>query len=147
MPLRDQDRSRWDSDLIAEGVALLEEVLPRGHVGRYQLQAAIAAVHAEAPTWADTDWVQIALLYAMLHDLAPGPAVTLNRAVATAMATRPTAGLALIDQLLADPAMRGTTAPTPYVPTCWRWPVTTPAALPSYQGGGPAQASRPSSAT
>ncbi len=105
MPLRDQDRSRWDSDLIAEGVALLEEVLPRGHVGRYQLQAAIAAVHAEAPTWADTDWVQIALLYAMLHDLAPGPAVTLNRAVATAMADSPAAGLSLIDQLLADPAM------------------------------------------
>ena len=60
IPLADQDRSRWDRDLIAEGVAMLEAVLPRGHVGRFQLQAAIAAVHAEAPTWDETDWLQLA---------------------------------------------------------------------------------------
>ena len=106
VPLRDQDRRQWDRAMVAEGVALLERVLPRGHVGRYQLQAAIAAVHAEAPTWPDTDWPQIALLYAMLHDVAPGPAVTLNRAVAVAMARTPDDGLALVDGLLDDPAMR-----------------------------------------
>ena len=105
VPLAEQDRSRWDADLVAEGVALLEEVLPRGHLGRFQLQAAIAAVHAEAPTWADTDWRQISLLYAMLEQLAPSPAVTLNRAVAVGMALGPEQGLAVVDPLLADPAM------------------------------------------
>ncbi|UNX56408.1 siderophore-interacting protein [Georgenia sp. TF02-10] len=105
VPLAEQDRSRWDGARIREGTGLLEDVLPRGHVGRYQLQAAIAAVHAEAPTWAETDWLQITLLYAMLAEVAPGPAVTLNRAVAVAMTLGPTAGLDLIAPLLADPAM------------------------------------------
>ena len=71
MPLAEQDRTRWDASLIAEGVALLEQVLPRGHLGRYQLQAA---------TWEQTDWRQISLLYAMLERLAPGPAVEHPRA-------------------------------------------------------------------
>ncbi|HET6652027.1 MAG TPA: sigma-70 family RNA polymerase sigma factor [Nocardioides sp.] len=106
VPLSDQDRTHWDRAMIADGVALLEEVLPRGHAGRYQLQAAIAAVHAEACTWPETDWLQISLLYAMLHDVAPSPAVTLNRAVAVGMARGPTDGLALVDTLLDDPAMR-----------------------------------------
>lgn len=106
VPLREQDRSRWDRVAIAEGVALLDEVLPRGLVGRFQLQAAIAAVHDEAATWDATDWPQIALLYAMLHDVAPGPAVTLNRAVAVAMTSGPEAGLAMLGPLLDEPAMR-----------------------------------------
>lgn len=106
VPLAEQDRSRWDRALIAEGVRILETVLPRGHVGRYQLQAAIAAVHAEAPAWESTDWAQICVLYAMLARLAPSPAVTLNRAVAVAMAFGPGRGLALIEPLLSDPATR-----------------------------------------
>ncbi|NEW52419.1 siderophore-interacting protein [Nocardia cyriacigeorgica] len=106
VPLAEQDRTRWDSELIAEGVHILETVLPRGHVGRYQLQAAIAAVHAEAPTWERTDWTQICVLYTMLDRVAPGPAVTLNRAVALAMAFGAEQGLALIDPLLDDPSMR-----------------------------------------
>ncbi|WP_249358349.1 DUF6596 domain-containing protein [Nocardia cyriacigeorgica] len=106
VPLAEQDRTRWDSALIAEGVRILETVLPRGHVGRYQLQAAIAAVHAEAPTWESTDWPQICVLYSMLARVAPGPAVTLNQAVAVAMAYGPEMGLALVEPLLDDPAMR-----------------------------------------
>lgn len=106
VPLAEQDRSRWDHAAIAEGVAILERVLPRGEVGRYQVQAAIAAVHAEAPTWETTDWPQICVLYAMLDRLAPGPAVTLNRAVALGMTLGPEHGLALLDPLLTNPAMR-----------------------------------------
>ncbi|MBF6519859.1 RNA polymerase sigma factor [Nocardia farcinica] len=106
VPLADQDRTRWDRTAIAEGVALLERVLPRGHVGPYQIQAAIAAVHAEAPDGDSTDWAQIAVLYGMLDRLAPGPAVTLNRAVAVAMAFGPRHGLELVTPLLTDPAMR-----------------------------------------
>lgn len=105
VPLAEQDRGRWDRELIGEGVALLEVTLPRGHLGPLQLQAAIAAVHTEAATGAETDWPQIALLYARLHDLAPGPMVTLNRSVAVAMARGPAAGLAMIEPLLADPAL------------------------------------------
>jgi predicted RNA polymerase sigma factor len=105
VPLAEQDRARWDADLVGEGVALLEDVLPRGHLGRFQLQAAIAAVHAEAPTFADTDWREISLLYAMLEQLAPSPAVTLNRAVAVGMAFGPERGLAVVDALLVEPAM------------------------------------------
>jgi RNA polymerase sigma factor (sigma-70 family) len=106
VPLSEQDRGRWRRDLVEEGVALLEATLPRGHVGRYQLQAAIAAVHAEAATYADTDWRQIAVLYGMLQRVAPGPAVTLNHAVAAAMVHGPATGLALLDPLAHDPAMR-----------------------------------------
>ncbi|MFD0820768.1 RNA polymerase sigma factor, partial [Micromonospora zhanjiangensis] len=106
VPLAEQDRSRWRRELIDEGVALLDQALPRGHVGRYQLQAAIAAVHAEAPTYPATDWRQISILYDMLSRVAPTPFVTLNQAVAVAMAYGPAAGLALLDPLLADPALR-----------------------------------------
>ncbi|MFJ8959706.1 hypothetical protein ACIRG5_09965 [Lentzea sp. NPDC102401] len=81
-------------------------MLPRGHVGRFQLQAAVAAVHAEAATWESTDWRQISLLYAMLTRVAPSPIVTLNQAVAVGMAFGPEDGLALVDPLLDDPAMR-----------------------------------------
>lgn len=106
VPLAEQDRSRWDQSRIAEGVRILERVLPRGHVGRFQLQAAVAAVHAEAATWESTDWRQISLLYGMLTRVAPSPIVTLNQAVAVGMAFGPEDGLALVDPLLDDPAMR-----------------------------------------
>lgn len=106
IPLAEQDRRRWDGDLIAEGVAILEAVLPHGHVGPYQVQAAIAAVHAESPTWADSDWLQIHLLYDKLHHLDPSPTVSLNRAVAVSMTFGPHEALAIVDRLLDDPALR-----------------------------------------
>lgn len=105
VPLARQDRARWDRAMITEGVALLETVLPRGSVGPFQLQAAIAAVHAEAAGADDTDWPQILVLYRMLDRLAPGPMVTLNLAVAVGMAEGPAAGLALVEPLLEVPAM------------------------------------------
>ncbi|MEU4793728.1 DUF6596 domain-containing protein [Micromonospora tulbaghiae] len=107
VPLADQDRSRWRREHVDEGVTLLGRALPHGPVGRYQLQAAIAAVHAEAPAFPATDWLQISVLYDMLSRVAPSPFVTLNQAVAVAMAHGPDVGLALLDPLLADPAMRG----------------------------------------
>jgi RNA polymerase sigma-70 factor (ECF subfamily) len=99
--LEDQDRSLWDAALIAEGRALVERVLGSGRAGPYTLQAAIAAVHAEAPTAADTDWVQIVALYDVLLQAAPSPVVELNRAVAVTMNDGPATGLALIDAILA----------------------------------------------
>jgi predicted RNA polymerase sigma factor len=106
VPLAEQDRSLWDRPLIDEGTALVEAVLPSGRVGPYLLQAAIAAVHDEARTAADTDWPQIAVLYAMLHDLAPSPVVTLNRAVAVAEVDGPDAGLAMVQPLLDESSLR-----------------------------------------
>jgi RNA polymerase sigma-70 factor, ECF subfamily len=101
--LRDQDRSLWDRDQIAEGTALLERSLRRaaitGPPGPYLLQAAIAALHDQAPTAADTDWQQIAVLYGQLAGLTPGPVVELNRSVAVAEAEGPAAGLVLLDRL------------------------------------------------
>uniref|UniRef100_UPI001E623F10 RNA polymerase sigma factor n=1 Tax=Desertihabitans aurantiacus TaxID=2282477 RepID=UPI001E623F10 len=106
VPLAEQDRTRWDHDLVAEGIALLERVLPRGPVGRYQLQAAIAAVHAEAAGAEQTDWEQIRVLYEMLERIAPGPAVTLNKAVAVGMARGAEHGLAVVEPLLEQESMR-----------------------------------------
>jgi RNA polymerase sigma-70 factor (ECF subfamily) len=97
--LENQDRSRWDHALIAEGVATLDEALAMRRFGPYQVQAAIAACHATAPDAAATDWPQIAALYAELARLAPSPVVDLNRAVAVAMADGIPAGLALVDEL------------------------------------------------
>jgi RNA polymerase sigma factor (sigma-70 family) len=97
VPLAEQDRSRWDRALIAEGVALVSAALPKGTVGEYQLQAAIAAVHDEAVTAEDTDWQQILALYGLLERMTANPMVTLNRAVAAAMVDGPAAGLALLD--------------------------------------------------
>ncbi len=105
IPLAEQDRRQWDPRLVAEGTALVEATLRRGHLGPYQVQAAIAALHAEATSYARTDWLQISLLYAVLHDVAPSPMVTLNRSVAVGMAYGPEKGLALLDPLGADPAM------------------------------------------
>ena len=107
IPLAEQDRSRWDADRIAEGVALVTGALASGPIGPYQLQAAIAAVHAEARTAADTDWAQIDQLYRVLERIAPNPVVTLNRAVALAMVAGPTAGLDLLAGLDGDRRMAG----------------------------------------
>ncbi|GIF78232.1 RNA polymerase sigma factor [Asanoa siamensis] len=98
VPLAEQDRGRWDRAAIAEGVRLVSAALTTTAVGPYQLQAAIAAVHDEAPTAADTDWPQILGLYDALDRIAPGPMVTLNRAVAVAMVHGPAAGLAALDE-------------------------------------------------
>jgi RNA polymerase sigma factor (sigma-70 family) len=97
VPLDEQDRSRWDADRIAEGVALLTAAMRRGPVGPYQVQAAVAALHDEAESTEATDWPQILALYGVLERLAPSPLVTLNRAVALAMAETPAAGLALLE--------------------------------------------------
>ena len=100
--LEEQDRTRWDRAKIAEGIALLEAALRRQCAGPYQVQAAIAACHAEALTAGDTDWAQIALLYGQLRKFVPSPVVDLNRAVAVAMAEGPEAGLVLVDELAAN---------------------------------------------
>jgi RNA polymerase sigma factor (sigma-70 family) len=105
VPLTEQDRGRWDRARIADGVALVTQALTRGPVGPYQVQAAIAAVHDEAATVKATDWPQILALYDLLETLAPGPMVTLNRAVAVAMVHEPAAGLELVETLAADPRM------------------------------------------
>jgi RNA polymerase sigma factor (sigma-70 family) len=99
VPLAEQDRSLWDRRLIAEGVALITEALRRGQVGEYQAQAAIAAVHDQAARYTDTNWSEIVALYGLLERMTGNPMVTLNRAVATAMAQGPQAGLALLDGL------------------------------------------------
>jgi RNA polymerase sigma-70 factor (ECF subfamily) len=99
--LDDQDRSLWNRDQIAEGIELVQRALASQGFGRYTLQAAIAAVHAEAPTAADTDWKQIVGLYDVLARIDPSPIVELNRAVAVAMSEGPSAGLLLVDAILA----------------------------------------------
>ncbi|MFI9571368.1 RNA polymerase sigma factor [Microbispora rosea] len=105
--LEDQERGRWDAGQIAEGVALLDGTLRRGRPGPYQVQAAIAACHATAARPEDTDWAQIAVLYARLSRLVPSPVVELNRAVAVGMAYGPAAGLALVDALRETGALAG----------------------------------------
>lgn len=97
--LAHQDRTLWDRDLIAEGQAIVRNCLDRNEPGPYQLQAAIHAVHSDAPTAADTDWGQILQLYDQLLALAPTPVVSLNRAVVVAELEGPGAGLALVDAL------------------------------------------------
>jgi RNA polymerase sigma factor (sigma-70 family) len=103
VPLAEQDRTRWDADLIAEGVELVSGALASGPLGPYKLQAAIAAVHAEAARAEDTDWPQVLELYELLERLAPNPMVTLNHAVALAMVEGPRAGLELLAGLEDDP--------------------------------------------
>ena len=97
IPLAEQDRALWDQTLIAEGVGLLDRAIGTGAPGEYQIQAAIAAVHDRAPRAEDTDWPQILGLYGLLEQITRNPVVTLNRAVATAMAEGPDAGLAVLD--------------------------------------------------
>ncbi|WP_433168718.1 RNA polymerase sigma factor [Kribbella sp. CA-247076] len=103
VPLPEQDRSLWDASAIAEGTELIASTLRTAPVGPYQLQAAIAAVHAEAARAEDTDWRQILMLYELLETAAPGPMLTLNRIVAVAMVHGPARGLALLDDV--DPAL------------------------------------------
>jgi predicted RNA polymerase sigma factor len=105
VPLAEQDRQLWDREQIAEGIALVSSVLPRGEAGPYQLQAAIAAVHDEAATMAETDWPQILSLYDVLELFAPNPFTTLNRAVAVGMVHGPEAGLRVLAELAADKRM------------------------------------------
>ena len=105
--LDDQDRGLWDRALIVEGAALVERAIASRRFGPYTLQAAIAAVHAEAPTAAATDWRQIAGLYDVLLRADPSPIVELNRAAAIAMHAGPTAGLALVDGILARGELAG----------------------------------------
>jgi RNA polymerase sigma-70 factor, ECF subfamily len=105
--LEDQDRTHWDVSEITEGVQLLEAAQRQARPGPYQLQAAIAACHATAPTAADTDWAQIAALYGQLSRLVPSAVVELNRAVAVGMRDGPAAGLALVEQLQACGELAG----------------------------------------
>ena len=107
VPLPEQDRGRWDRDLIAEGTALLTGALSRGAVGPYQVQAAIAALHDEAARSEDTDWPQILALYGLLRRMSENPMVELNHAIAAAMTHGPPAGLALLDALEADGRIAG----------------------------------------
>jgi predicted RNA polymerase sigma factor len=102
VPMAEQDRSLWNADQIAEGVALVTAALPRGATGPYQLQAAIAAIHDEAPDAASTDWPQIVALYGVLMRITDNPVVALNHAVAVSMVDGPHAGLALLGPLGAD---------------------------------------------
>jgi RNA polymerase sigma-70 factor, ECF subfamily len=104
--LEDQSRSLWNRSQIAEGVGLVEEALSSGRTGTYTIQAAIGAVHAEAPSTAETDWNEIVGLYDILMRMAPSPIVELNRAVGIAMRDGPAAGLAIIDGLLARGELR-----------------------------------------
>jgi predicted RNA polymerase sigma factor len=97
IPLAEQDRSLWDGTLVAEGTALLDGAIGKGPVGEYQLQAAIAAIHDRAPRAEDTDWAQILALYGLLEQLTGNPIVSLNKAVAAAMAEGPAAGLSVLD--------------------------------------------------
>jgi RNA polymerase sigma factor (sigma-70 family) len=105
VPLADQDRSRWDRSAITEGVEIITATLPRGRIGPYQVQAAIAAVHDEASRAEDTDWREILELYRLLERVAPNPMVTLNHAVAVAMVDGPDAGLAMLRELEEDERM------------------------------------------
>jgi predicted RNA polymerase sigma factor len=105
--MADQDRSRWNAGYIAEGVALISAALPRGATGPYQLQAAIAAIHDEAPSAEETDWPQIVALYELLMRISANPVVALNHAVAVAMADGARAGLGLLAKLEADERIAG----------------------------------------
>jgi RNA polymerase sigma factor (sigma-70 family) len=107
IPLDEQDRSLWDRAAIDEGVALVSASLSRGSVGAYQLQAAIAALHDEAPRTADTDWPQVLALYGLLKHMSDNPMVTLNHAIAAAMVHGPGAGLELLKTLDTDERMAG----------------------------------------
>ena len=105
IPLDEQDRGLWNRDAITEGIALVTDALPRGAVGPYQVQAAIAAVHDEAPAVGDTDWPQILGLYGLLERMSDNPMVTLNHAIARAMVEGPAAGLQMLDAL--EPRLAG----------------------------------------
>src|SRR5690606_2825402 len=103
--LEDQDRTLWDRDMIAEGLALVREAMRAPQVGHYTVQAALASVHAEAPSTALTNWTRMVELYDALLVAQPSPVVALNRAVAVAMRDGPAAGLAIVDTLMVRGAL------------------------------------------
>ena len=105
--LQDQDRSQWNAEAIREGLALVGQSINTGGPDRYALQAAIAAVHARATTWQDTDWDEVVRLYDTLCTAWPSPVVALNRAVAVSLARGPQAGLEALAEIEDDPALRG----------------------------------------
>jgi RNA polymerase sigma factor (sigma-70 family) len=105
IPLAQQNRTLWDRQQITEGVALLSTALPKANIGPYQLQAAIAAIHDEAARSEDTDWPQILALYELLRRISENPMVILNQAIAASMVHGPSRGLALLQQLDADPSL------------------------------------------
>jgi RNA polymerase sigma-70 factor, ECF subfamily len=107
VPLAEQDRSRWNRALIGEGVSVLDAALARRAPGPYQIQAAIIAVHVQAPSFASTDWPQIAALYQELARWDPSPVIQINRAVAVGMADGPQAGLAVLEPVLTSGALAG----------------------------------------
>jgi RNA polymerase sigma factor (sigma-70 family) len=108
IPLDEQDRARWDQTLIQEGLSLVSHAMSRGQVGPYQLQAAIAALHDEAPTADRTDWAQISALYGLLERMSgDNPMISLNRAVAIAMVEGPEAGLERVNQIAKDERLKG----------------------------------------
>ena len=119
VPLSRQDRSRWNAALIGEGTAVLDAAVARRAPGPYQVEAAIAALHAAAPGFEATDWPQIAALYGTLARLTPLPVVEINRAVAVGMADGPQAGLAVLEPVLAAAPWRVTRRCTRPTPTCW----------------------------
>jgi len=105
IPLAEQDRTRWNTQAITEGAALIRGALASAPIGPYQLQAAIAALHDEAASYQDTDWPQILTLYQLLESLTPGPMITLNRIIAHAMVHGPAAGLQELATAATDPAL------------------------------------------
>jgi predicted RNA polymerase sigma factor len=107
VPLAEQDRSLWDHAAIAEGIELVDDALGAGAVGTYQLQAAIAAAHADARIAGETDWREITVLYETLEAIAPNPIFTLNRAVAVAMYRGPEAGLDVLETVASDQRFAG----------------------------------------
>jgi predicted RNA polymerase sigma factor len=107
IPLADQNRRQWDAGLIEEGVALISEASPRGSAGPYLLQAAIAAIHDEAPSFEETDWAQILAFYELLMTVSESPVVALNHAVAAAMVEGPQAGLELLEHVGLDKRLAG----------------------------------------
>jgi len=129
--LSEQDRTRWDTRLISEGVALLTDALRRRPPTRYAVEAAIAAVHAEAPTWEDTAWSEIVALYDVLLQRWPSPVAELNRAVALGLRDGPQAGLDALTPLLADPALATysylSAARADFLRRLQRWPEATEA--------------------
>jgi predicted RNA polymerase sigma factor len=107
IPLSEQDRTRWHQAEIGAGLGLVTDAVSAGVVGLYQVQAAIAAVHAEAPNTAETDWRQITALYELLEHITPNPVFTLNRAVAVGMLRGPEAGLAVLAEAEGDRRLAG----------------------------------------
>ena len=107
IPLDEQDRALWNREQIVEGAALVANAFARGAVGYYQLQAAVAALHDEAPSTEATDWAQIAQLYELLEDMTGNPMIKLNRAVAVGMVAGPAQALVLLDEVGRDERMAG----------------------------------------